>query len=186
MRVAPQPAGTASAPLDDDRTAEHHPFLRRARQKPARPLDDVRPNDAVTVAEQAAALAVPASTLRYLDRPSRPAHPARVVRRRARSYVESISGTRVSSTSYALLLPYPLLRNSCRPGGNAAASLASPLLWAGPATRTAHIAASDDGTCQKRNDSVGQLSNTSNDSSTRRLVGIRAVDTHRRSARLTT
>lgn len=51
----------------------------------AEPLDDVRPDDAMTISELAAALAVPTSTLRYWDRQGL-LTPARAVRGRARIY----------------------------------------------------------------------------------------------------
>ncbi|HEY0535222.1 MAG TPA: MerR family transcriptional regulator [Actinoplanes sp.] len=51
----------------------------------AEPLDDVRPNDAMTISELASALAVPTSTLRYWDRQGL-LTPARAVRGRARIY----------------------------------------------------------------------------------------------------
>lgn len=51
----------------------------------AEPLDDVRPDDAMTISELAAALAVPTSTLRFWERQGL-LTPARTVRGRARIY----------------------------------------------------------------------------------------------------
>lgn len=51
----------------------------------AEPLDDVRPHDAMTISELAAALAVPTSTLRFWDRQGL-LIPARAARGRARVY----------------------------------------------------------------------------------------------------
>ena len=66
----------------------------------AEPLDDVRPNDAMTISELGTALAVPTSTLRYWDRQGL-LTPARTVRRRARIYTPPTFETRGSCTNYA-------------------------------------------------------------------------------------
>ncbi|BCJ50074.1 hypothetical protein Asp14428_15490 [Actinoplanes sp. NBRC 14428] len=92
----------------------------------AETLGDVRPGDAMTISELAAALAVPTSTLRYWDRQGL-LTPARAGGGHARVYAPPTSETRGSCTNYASrAIASRRCKHSCRPCGNTPAHPTSP------------------------------------------------------------